>query len=411
MIDNTGRLVAKVKHVDETDGVAYLELPNGTVSRCTFSDGDELAVGNVVLVGPMWDDVDKAPDQLWSPQEPWIGIVRLVLADEVVVVVGDRLRVFPKPAEIDVHDQYTVEGSDEHGIRRVLATHPIRQVEVGFGDPFNIEGFKFEPTESPSFEDFGGYEDIVTRVREVVEIPLQCRDQLAVIGARAIKGVLFTGDSGTGKTMLARVIANHAKATFYKISGPEVISKWMGESEEIIRKVFDDAQKQDRAIVFFDEIDSVAPQRSDESHDMSRRIVAQLLTLMDGFSRDTSNVVVIATTNRIQDVDIALRRPGRFDWEIEFPLPSRPDREAILAVSAQSLTTGEPLLHNLIADMTEGWSGAELTAIWSEAALLAVQDGRAEILSEDYFGGYERVAGQRRQATVEASPKIRSTQP
>lgn len=257
---------------------------------------------------------------------------------------------------------------------------------------------KFKPrgAERETFDDFGGLQDVVKRARELIEVPLKHKDQLSRIGARPIKGVLFTGPPGTGKTMLARIIAGSAESEFYHISGPEIFSKWYGESEEILRKLFEVASSQRRAIVFFDEIDSVAAQRDDESHEASRRVVAQLLAAMDGFSQD-DNVVVIAATNRPQDVDAALRRPGRFDWEIAFPMPGRTDRGLILRASAKRLSTTGPLPHDWVARNTEGWSAAELAAIWSEAALLAVQDGeRSTILAEDYLGGFERVSSQRR---------------
>lgn len=203
--------------------------------------------------------------------------------------------------------------------------------------------------------------------------------------------------------MLGRIIANEANAQFYLISGPEVLSKWYGQSEELIRKVFEDAANQERAIIFFDELDSLALQRGDNSHEASRRIVGQLLASMDGFTRK-ANVVVIATTNRPQDIDVALRRPGRFDWEINFYLPSERDREEILVSSARYLGIGEDLPHERVAQQTPGWSPAELASIWSEAALLSVADGRDSLLSEDYLGGLERVAMQRARIGSSAKP-------
>ena len=198
--------------------------------------------------------------------------------------------------------------------------------------------------------------------------------------------------------MLAQIIAHQSGAEFYKISGPEIFSKWVGQSEELLRKLFDKAAHSDKAIIFFDEIDSVAAQRDDASHESSKRVVAQLLTLMDGFSSQ-ANVVVIAATNRPQDLDLALLRPGRFDWEIHFPYPDQSDREDILMKTARRLQTKDPLPHGYIAARTEGWSAAELAAILSEAALLAVDDGRREIYEEDYIGGYQRRARYRELST------------
>ena len=253
------------------------------------------------------------------------------------------------------------------------------------------------------FDDFGGLKEVVARARELIEVPLQHRKALSEIRARPIKGVLFTGRPGTGKTMLAQIIAHQSGADFYRISGPEIFSKWVGQSEELLRRLFDKAADSDKAIIFFDEIDSVAAQRDDESHESSTRVVAQMLTLMDGFS-SKANVVVIAATNRRQDLDVALLRPGRFDWEIHFPYPNESDREDILVKTARRLQTRETLPHGDIAARTEGWSAAELAAILTEAALLAVEDGRREIDEEDYIGGF-----QRRSRYRELSAEIRSS--
>lgn len=194
--------------------------------------------------------------------------------------------------------------------------------------------------------------------------------------------------------MLARIIANNTNSAFYEIKGPEIVSKWYGQSEEILRKIFHDAQNQDQAIIFFDEIDSIAGQRDAESHEASRRIVAQLLTLMDGFSSN-NNIVVIATSNRPQDIDVALRRPGRFDWEIKFPLPKYDDRVLILQTISRHMKISREMPHELIAKKTNGWSAADLKAIWVEAALLAVEEARDNIIVEDYIGGFERVKMQK----------------
>ena len=218
--------------------------------------------------------------------------------------------------------------------------------------------------------------------------------ELESIGARPIKGVLFTGAPGTGKTHLARVIADQSDAAFYSISGPEIISKWVGDSEGNLRKLFDDAAAKGRAVVFFDEIDSLAEKRSEESHEASRRVVAQLLTLMDGFEQSKANIIVIAATNRPEDIDPALRRPGRFDWEIEIPMPSLADRRQILRVSMSRLNVSHPSEMPLddIATRTEDWSAARLTSLWTEAALLAAGDGRGSLHTEDLVGAYERLS-------------------
>ncbi|MFG2013117.1 ATP-binding protein [Micromonospora sp. NPDC048868] len=385
------RAIGRIRHVDAKNKDFIVELQNGLVVPYELHDDDDFTKGDVVLLGMDLDDITPGPQELW-PEDRWIGVVRLVLDEEVVIDAAGRIRTLPLPDRLTLEKGNTVEGVDAE-IRRVISPDPIRYIELR-EDAVTAEHFKTRPSDSPSFEDFGGFSDIVDRAQELIELPLKHHEELTRIGARPIKGVLFTGPPGTGKTMLARIIANRANAVFYEISGPEVLSKWYGQSEEVIRTIFEDAAKQDRAIVFFDEMDSLASQRSDSSHEATRRIVGQLLASMDGFTIDT-NVVVIATTNRPQDIDVALRRPGRFDWEINFSLPSLEDREVILRTSARKLNIQGDMPHSLVAQKTESWSPAELTAIWSEAALLAVRDRRDVILEEDYFGGFERVAAQR----------------
>lgn len=394
MQNDLRRAVARVKHVDD-QLLVYLELPTGYLFTLQEYEGDEdpLAAGDLVLVTPDLDYADRAPQALW-PEAPWIGIVRSVLADETIVNINGNLRTVPLPTAFEVVMGNTVEGTDRLGITRLLADKPIRQHEIFLGDAFDVDKLRETPDGSLTYDDFGGYEEVKDRVKDLIELPLHYHDELQMIGARAIKGVLFTGPSGTGKTLLGRIIAQQADAVFYKISGPEIISKYVGESEDVIRSIFEDARSQPRAIIFFDEIDSVAPQRGDESHESSRRLVGQFLTLMDGFDK-SDNVIVIATTNRPQDIDVALRRPGRFDWEIHFPNPSRDDREAILVTSARKLATSGDLPHGAMADQTSGWSPAELTAIWSDAALFAVKDSRKAITTEDYLAGFEQAAKRR----------------
>ena len=191
--------------------------------------------------------------------------------------------------------------------------------------------------------------------------------------------------------MLARALANEAAAAFYNIRGPELSSMWVGESERILRKIFEDAGRQERALIFFDEFDSIGGQRNERSHEASRHLVAQLLTLMDGFTR-YENVIVLAATNRIDDIDRALRRPGRFDWELSFPPPTLRDRVDILKKSASGIAVAADLPYAEVAVRTEGWTGADLAAIWREAVLIAADDGREIVTAEDLLVGLGRAA-------------------
>ena len=395
--------VARVRAIDNNGRRLYLDLRNGQTATVDGQNPFEFELGSVVLITPEGNQIEKAPDELW-PEEAWVGVVRLKLDDITIVDAGSgRWKILKTRNDISYHEGNTVEAKNSYGVIRVLSEEPIKYLDLPAIDDSVISKFKTqEGTLKETFDDFGGLQNVVERARELIELPLKHKDALSKIGARPIKGVLFTGAPGTGKTMLARIIANNTDSIFYEISGPEVFSKWYGQSEEIIRKLFEDAAKQERAIIFFDEIDSVASRREDKSHEASRRVVAQLLALMDGFSKD-DNVVVIAATNRPQDIDAALRRPGRFDWEIHFPLPDRHDRELILQASALNLSIYGPLPHEWVAMNTESWSSADLAAIWSEAALLAVEDDRSQIIVEDYIGGFERVSAQRHRLALRSS--------
>jgi transitional endoplasmic reticulum ATPase len=392
--------VARITAITDEGLRVYIEYRDGRTANVTSDMPLEWEVGDVLLVMAEENRVELAPPNVW-PEEPWVGIVRLAEEETSVVEVGNRLQII-EGTEVEHKVGNTVEGRDREGIIRVLSESPVRQLDLPDVDDAEIERFKRAlPKGKLGFADFGGLGDVVERALELIELPLKYRSALAKIGAKPIKGVLFTGLPGTGKTMLARIIAAEAGASFWEISGPEVFSKWQGQSEEVLRKIFARARKEERSIIFFDEIDSVAAQRDEDANKGSRGVVTQLLTLMDGFNVD-DNIVVVATTNRPQDIDVALRRPGRFDWEINFPLPQADDRVDILSVSARHLRTHGSLPHLRIAAETEGWSAAELTAIWSEAALLAVADGGREvILAEDYVGGHARVAEQRLRVRAE----------
>lgn len=401
-IGKTGSL-ARVRAIGNDGYQLHLELRNGQIAIADGQTPFDFKIGSIVLISgdEKNQTIEVVPDELWA-EESWVGIVRLKLPDVTVVDEGSgRWKILPTNNDINYSSGNTIEAKNSSGIIRVLAKDPLKYIDLPTIDETVIAKFRIEPKSiTDTFDDFGGLDDVVKRARELIEVPIKHKKELENIKTRPIKGVLFTGEPGTGKTMLAKIIANSVDATFYEISGPEIFSKWYGQSEELLRELFKDAEQQNQAIIFFDEIDSVAGQRTDESHEASRRVVAQLLTLMDGFTKN--NVLVIAASNRPQDIDIALRRPGRFDWVINFHLPTCKDRELILKASGRRLSTSSTLPHEWIARNTDAWTAAELAAIWLEAGLLAAKDCRSIIEEEDYIGGFERVSLQRKETKLSA---------
>ncbi len=383
-----GQLI-KVLEVIEEGRTFFGRVPNGGTARFSFGVEADLKRGDIVLVG-LGEDSRwfRAPDAAW-PDDRSVGVVRKLLDDGVAIEGGSGIRIIHGLSSVEVAVGNTVEYTEIDGIVRVISETPLRYRDAGVDE--DLREYLMDLKEDTlTFESFGGYEDLVSRAKELIETPLNRSSELKEIGAQPVKGVIFTGPPGTGKTHLARIIAHVSKAKFYLVSGPSIVSKFVGDSEETLRRLFEAAAKDDRAIIFFDEIDSIAARRSHDSNGESKRVVAQLLTLLDGFEAN-NNVVVIAATNRVQDVDEALLRPGRFDWEIEFSLPTLEDRYKILQVRARSLATVDPLPLEELAQLTDGWSGAMLTALWSEAALVAASDGRKAIADEDLASAYERV--------------------
>ena len=225
---------------------------------------------------------------------------------------------------------------------------------------------------SITYEDIGGLRDEVTKVREMIELPLRHPELFRRLGVEAPKGVILHGPPGTGKTLLAKAVANETNANFYTIGGPEIMSKYYGESEERLRNVFQEAQKNAPSIIFIDELDSIAPKREEVSGEVERRIVAQLLSLMDGL-KARGKVVVIGATNRINAIDPALRRPGRFDREIEIGVPDRDGRLDVLQIHTRGMPLDKDVNLERLADITHGCVGADLHALAKEAGIRALR--------------------------------------
>ena len=287
---------------------------------------------------------------------------RPVTKGDVVIVPGIALmggalpfmviKVMPKGI-VQIVDDSIIEMKEE----------PVREGEV--------------LTQTVTYEDVGGLGEELLKVREMIELPLKHAELFERLGIEPPKGVLLYGPPGTGKTLIAKAVANEAGANFYSIQGPEVMSKYYGQSEERLREKFEEAQKNAPSVLFIDELDSIAPKREEVTGEVERRVVAQLLTLMDGL-QGRGQVIVIGATNREEAIDPALRRPGRFDREIEIGVPDRKGRKEILQIHTRGMPiegTEEEKDHLLteLANVTHGFVGADMAALCREAAMKALR--------------------------------------
>lgn len=255
---------------------------------------------------------------------------------------------------------------------RVISASPGGIVKITEGTEIELLPQAIETPErsvpSVVYEDIGGLKPVITKVREMIELPLKHPELFDRLGIDPPKGVLLHGPPGTGKTMLAKAVANESDAYFISINGPEIMSKYYGESEKALRDLFEEAEKNTPAIIFLDELDSIAPKRGEVTGEVERRVVAQLLSLMDGL-KERKNVIVIGSTNRPEALDMALRRPGRFDREIELGVPDMDGRREIFQIHTRGMPLGEKVDLDEFAKRTYGFVGADIAAVTREAAM------------------------------------------
>ena len=254
------------------------------------------------------------------------------------------------------------------------------EIEVADEPAEQIQGTGRGGAEAPdvTYEDIGGLDDELEQVREMIELPMRHPELFETLGIEPPKGVLLHGPPGTGKTLMAKAVANEIDAYFTDISGPEIMSKYYGESEEQLREIFDEAEENSPAIVFIDEIDSIAPKRGETQGDVERRVVAQLLSLMDGLD-ERGQTIVIGATNRVDAVDPALRRGGRFDREIEIGVPDKDGRKEILQVHTRGMPLTDEIDLERYAENTHGFVGADLESLAKESAMGALRRVRPEL--------------------------------
>lgn len=340
-----GQLLAMIDGI--TRGNAQVGVDDWvTIRKVPFKPADSLLLG-VVQAG-------QSP-----PAEDEIPHLRQLLSG-VPVLPGDRLQVTflgSRPRS------FVVEGAAPRGALLVVPGTTIA---------FKASEASGEKAYRVSYEDIGGLEKEVALVREMVELPLKFPQLFGLLGIDPPKGVLLTGPPGTGKTLIARAVSSEVRAHFVHVNGPEVIHKFYGESEAKLRQIFEEAQQNAPSIIFLDEFDALAPKRAKVIGDVEKRVVAQLLALMDGLV-ERGQVVVIAATNMPELVDPALRRPGRFDREISIGVPDRTARSQILGIHSRRMPLADDVDLGEIAEITHGYVGADLEVLCKEAGMVALR--------------------------------------
>ncbi len=341
------------------------------------------------------------------PQDEGLGIIRMdgYIRQNTKTGIGDKVKL--KKAEVKEAKKVTLSplqpikyspGFEQYVKKRLVGRAVTREdtLFIGvFGTSFPLIVANSQPTgtvivnnsteltlksepvsASPipqvTYEDIGGLKDEVQKIREMVELPLRHPELFEKLGIDPPKGVLLHGSPGTGKTLLAKAVANESDAHFIPIAGPELVSKFVGESEEKLRQVFKEAEENAPSIIFMDELDSLAPKREEVSGEVEKRMVSQLLSLMDGL-KARGEVIVIGATNRINSIDPALRRPGRFDRELEIGVPDRIDRREILTIHTRGMPLEEDVDLDELSQITHGYTGADLSSLIKEAAMRALR--------------------------------------
>jgi len=303
---------------------------------------------------------------------------RAVLTGDIVVPGGSTRRrrtMSDSPFFDDIFSMFEdFPGSFGFGSLRfmVVSTTPKQPVIVTENTEVILSPKSVEITEEKvpevTYEDVGGLSEEIKKIREMVELPLKHPEIFSKLGIEPPKGVLLHGPPGTGKTLLAKAVANEVEANFIVINGPEVLSKFYGDSEKKIRDIFENAEKQAPSIIFFDELDAIASKREETYGELERRMVSQLLTVMDGL-KSRGKVIVIAATNRPNSIDPALRRPGRFDREITISVPNKEGRLNILKIHSRNMPMAKDVSLDKIAEITHGFVGADIAALCKEAAI------------------------------------------
>jgi proteasome regulatory subunit len=344
------------------------------------------------------DDVDQLQreNEALKTSALYIATVEEVAEDGEVVVKqhGNNQEVLTEVSP-RLHDR--LEAGDRVAINDSFAVQTVLDGETDA----RAQAMQVERKPEVSYEDIGGLEEQIREVRETVEAPLLEAEQFEEVGIEPPSGVLLHGPPGTGKTMLAKAVANETDATFIRMAGSELVQKFIGEGARLVRDLFELAEEREPAVIFIDEIDAIASKRTDSktSGDAEvQRTMMQLLSEMDGFE-DRGEVRIIAATNRFDMLDRAILRPGRFDRLIEVPEPDQDGRERILEIHTEGMPLAEDVRLSALAELTEGFSGAELASLATEAGMFAIRDDRTTIRMEDFENAHEKVESEEASGT------------
>jgi len=351
------------------------------INRCVRNNL-RVRLGDVVSIQP-------CPDVKYGKR-----IHVLPIDDTVEGMTGNLFDVFLKPYFLEAYrpikkgDIFLVRGGMRAVEFKVIETDPQPYCIVAPDTVIHCEGEPVKREEEEEqlnevgYDDIGGCRKQLAQIKEMVELPLRHPQLFKAIGVKPPRGILLYGPPGTGKTLIARAVANETGAFFFLINGPEIMSKLAGESESNLRKAFEEAEKNSPAIIFIDELDAIAPKREKTHGEVERRIVSQLLTLMDGL-KQRSHVIVMAATNRPNSIDGALRRFGRFDREVDIGIPDATGRLEVLRIHTKNMKLGDDVDLEQVASETHGHVGADLAALCSEAALQQIREKMDLIDLED----------------------------
>ncbi|KAF3483361.1 uncharacterized protein GIQ15_02685 [Arthroderma uncinatum] len=371
------------------DDNSVIALSNNTMETLQLFRGDTVLVKgkmrrDTVLIVLADDELDDG-SEAYTVCDQAKRIAVLPIADTVEGLTGSLFDVFLAPYFREAYrpvrqgDLFTVRGGMRQVEFKVVEVDPPEYGIVAQDTVIHCEGEPIQREDEEGnlndvgYDDIGGCRKQMAQIRELVELPLRHPQLFKSIGIKPPRGILMFGPPGTGKTLMARAVANETGAFFFLINGPEIMSKMAGESESNLRKAFEEAEKNSPAIIFIDEIDSIAPKRDKTNGEVERRVVSQLLTLMDGM-KARSNVVVMAATNRPNSIDPALRRFGRFDREVDIGIPDPTGRLEILQIHTKNMKLGEDVDLESIAAETHGYVGSDIASLCSEAAMQQIRE-------------------------------------